>query len=100
QETLMYEDLRKYLIRGGSQAAKVRRWLVPSCGWAAICWFGISVCLADDPATPATTANANPAASSEAKAKWDEIKQFFVVPDEYRGKLGKFRSLLTFDADA
>ena len=91
----MYED-RKHCARGGSQADKIRQLWKLSCGWAAICWFGISACLADDPATPAT-ANA---AGSETTAKWDEIKEFFVVPDEYQGQMGEYRSVLTFDSEA
>lgn len=65
-------------------------WLV----WlATMCWFGNAGCLADDPTPPAEADDARHAAT----AKWQEISEFFVVPEAYRGQLGEYRSLLTFD---
>lgn len=48
---------------------------------------------------PERSTDAGNQAGNEATAKWDDIKEFFVVPDEYQGKLGEYRSLLTFDSD-
>jgi dienelactone hydrolase len=37
------------------------------------------------------------AASQDAALPWSEMEKHFVPPDEYKGKFGNFRSVLTFD---
>lgn len=93
----MYDAHQKHCARRGSQAGKLRQLSRLGCGWAAICLFSIGVCLADDPATLAPDTDS---AGGEATANWNAIKEYFVVPDEYQGHLGEYRSLLTFDKEA
>ncbi len=77
--------------------------------WLAVGWCGTaasssSAVLADElPQAVPKAAAAGPADSAadagDRAAKWDELSEFFTVPEVYQGKLGKYRSLLTFDGE-
>lgn len=95
----MYDDHRKYRIWRGGYPVRIRLFWILSCLMTTTCWIGITAGLAADPAPPASPTTATDG-GNDATAKWNLIKEFFVVPEEYRGKLGEYRSLLAFDREA
>ena len=73
-----------------------------SCCWLAVGWCGTAASLADEPLQAGPTAVAagkadTAADAGDATAKWNELSEFFTVPEPYQGQLGEYRSLLAFD---